>query len=80
LCRTGKAGCSNSTATTANPFETNVIRQLQLGQWHAQQSGVSAQIIMIREFRWKRALRRGMEYAVAIGTALLCSYWILQGR
>jgi hypothetical protein len=41
---------------------------------------VSAQTIEIREFRWKRALRHGVEYAVAIGTALLCSYWILQGR
>ncbi|HKN59993.1 MAG TPA: hypothetical protein VJW93_02370 [Candidatus Acidoferrales bacterium] len=41
---------------------------------------MSAQIIAIRGFCWKRALRRSMEYAVAIGTALLCSYWILQGR
>ncbi|HKS68346.1 MAG TPA: hypothetical protein VJR26_13985 [Candidatus Acidoferrales bacterium] len=29
---------------------------------------------------WNRALRRGIEYAIAIGTALLCSYWIVQGR
>jgi hypothetical protein len=41
---------------------------------------VPAQTIEIRDFRWKRSLRRGVEYAVAIGTALLCSYWILQGR
>jgi hypothetical protein len=41
---------------------------------------VSAPPITIREFRWKPALRRGIEYAVAIGAALLCSYWILQGR
>jgi hypothetical protein len=28
----------------------------------------------------RRYLRRCLEYTLAIGTALLCSYWILQGR
>jgi hypothetical protein len=42
--------------------------------------GVFAQQITIREFRWKRALRRAIDYCVAIGAALLCSYCILQGR
>ncbi|HWG59834.1 MAG TPA: hypothetical protein VN661_12365 [Candidatus Acidoferrales bacterium] len=26
------------------------------------------------------ALRRSIEYAVAIGMALLCGYWIVNGR
>lgn len=29
---------------------------------------------------WIEALRRGIEYAVAVGLALLSSYWIVQGR
>jgi hypothetical protein len=28
----------------------------------------------------RRYLRRCLEYTFTIGTALLCSYWILQGR
>jgi hypothetical protein len=30
--------------------------------------------------RLLRATRRFVEYSLTIGAALLCSYWILQGR
>jgi hypothetical protein len=30
--------------------------------------------------RFLQAVRRSVEYGVAVGIALLCSYWILQGR
>jgi hypothetical protein len=33
-----------------------------------------------KSFLWTGALRRGVEYAAAIGLALLSSYWIVQGR
>jgi len=29
---------------------------------------------------WMAVLRRGLEYAVAFGLALLSSHWILKGR
>jgi hypothetical protein len=28
----------------------------------------------------RKAVRRGVEYALAVGLALLSSYWIVQGR
>jgi hypothetical protein len=30
--------------------------------------------------RLLRAARRAVEYSIAVGAALLCSYWIVQGR
>jgi hypothetical protein len=30
--------------------------------------------------RFLQAVRRSVEYGAAVGIALLCSYWILQGR
>jgi hypothetical protein len=33
-----------------------------------------------QEIRWMGALRRGLEYAVALGLAILSSYWIMRGR
>jgi hypothetical protein len=53
---------------------------LWLGQANAKQIFVLLQPNPVRNFYWKRALRRFAEYVVTIGTALLCSYWILQGR
>lgn len=29
---------------------------------------------------WSRVFRRTLEYAIAVATALACSYWIVQGR
>jgi hypothetical protein len=53
---------------------------LLVGQANAKQNLVFAQLAAVNKFLWKRALRRFAEYAITIGTALLCSYWILQGR
>ncbi|MGB0036769.1 MAG: hypothetical protein WBP79_14970 [Candidatus Acidiferrales bacterium] len=33
-----------------------------------------------RHTRFTRTARRALEYGLAVGIALLCSYWIVQGR
>ncbi|MGD0402177.1 MAG: hypothetical protein ABSB66_03195 [Candidatus Acidiferrales bacterium] len=29
---------------------------------------------------WMRLIRRALDYGLTVGAALLCSYWIVQGR
>jgi len=36
--------------------------------------------ILAPQICWTGALRRGVEYAAAVGLAILSSYWIVQGR
>jgi hypothetical protein len=34
----------------------------------------------IERLVWMKLIRRGVDYGLAVGAALLCSYWIVEGR